>query len=263
MPESPWNARTPRRRAPTPLRPQGAKVSQVPAYPPSNPKPRARMRSQPAKLQESHREVEQPASRRTGREKPGKTSATLLVILAVLILAAAGAVISLMNAQHRLDGLVAERRNEEQQRLMAKQAHLGVRANSGFRDLIWKYANEYGISPSFVSAIIKCESSYQPGAVSSVSARGLMQIMPDTGVWLAGRLKINNYSPDLLFDPEFNIRMGTYYLSYLSDMFSGSPVMVAAAYHAGDNNVKHWALTRAADQKTISIDQIPMEKTKD
>ena len=99
-------------------------------------------------------------------------------------------------------------------------------------------------------------------AVSRVEARGLMQIMPDTGVWMAQRLKINSYRPDMLFDPETNIRFGTAYLAYLSDIFSGSPVMVAAAFHAGANNVKHWALNRAQDRKTIELEQIPTSDTR-
>jgi soluble lytic murein transglycosylase len=89
-----------------------------------------------------------------------------------------------------------------------------------------------------------------------------MQIMPDTGTWLASRMDIAGYAREMLFEPEFNVRMGTYYLAYLSDVFSGNPVMVAAAFHAGDNNVKRWALDRAPDGKTVTLDMIPTDDTR-
>jgi len=189
----------------------------------------------------------------------GRLSSLLLIALALLVLAGA---LSYARESGRLGALTAQREAEARRLQAWRDEHLNARRNSGYLETIRKYAKEYGIDPSFVSAVIKCESSFNPLAVSRVSARGLMQIMPDTGVWLAGKLGIEGYTPELLFEPETSIRMGAYYLAHLSNLFSGSPAMVAAAYHAGDGNVKAWALRHGEDMKTITVDQIPAEDTR-
>ena len=58
-----------------------------------------------------------------------------------------------------------------------------------------------------MAAVILAESSYNPQAVSSVNAQGLMQIMPETGEWIAGKFD-ETYVEGCLFDPETNIRYG-------------------------------------------------------
>lgn len=185
--------------------------------------------------------------------------ALAFVVLGIFLLRAT---LNYAGAKGEYQTLVNQRAEEDRRKQAHKDEHLNARANSGFLALVRKYAAEYQVSPSFVSAIIKCESSFNPRAVSRVDARGLMQIMPDTGPWLAERLKMTDYQAQMLFDPETNIRLGVSYLAYLSDVFSGNPVMVAAAYHAGDNNVKRWALNHAQDQKTITLEQIPTDDTR-
>ena len=262
--DSPWNVKSRRRRAPQSIAPQSAQVKHVPLKPPlsagqqAEPQPTARrrkLRRLPAR--------QQPQREEAPKQPRPKIPRVYLALAALLLVFALVSGIIFSGAKGRLDGLVAQREAEAQRIRNHKQEHFNARDRSGYHELIKKYAVEYGISPSFLSAIIKCESSFDARAVSRVNARGLMQIMPDTGTWLASRLNLKNYQPDALFDPETNIRFGTYYLAYLSDMFTGSPVMTAAAYHAGDKNVKHWALEHAADKKTIGIDQIPMGDTRD
>ena len=119
-----------------------------------------------------------------------------------------------------------------------------------------------GVLARSLSAIIARESHY-PQAESGVGARGLMQVMKDTGEWVAQRLGVQGYTYDRLYEPELNIRFGAWYLNYLSSHFSGNPVMIASAYHAGANNVKQWALNNAADQRNLTIDQIPKDNTRD
>ena len=267
MSESPWNVKNSRPSAPKPLSPQSAQVKHVPLNPPALPRRRAKPApknepsAQPRIPRQEPVKGVQVRSRRSSIKGKRPVSILFMCMIAVLAMSAAAAGIILASNQQKLEKLIMTRQAEEQRLLAHKQEHLNARGNSGYNDLIWKYALEYGVSPSFISAVIKCESSYNPSAVSRVDARGLMQIMPDTGIWLAGKLNMSNYQPDSLFDPETNIRFGAYYLAYLSDMFNGSPIMVASAYHAGANNVKLWALSRAEDMKTIGIEQIPMEDT--
>lgn len=264
MSNSPWNVKNRRRRAPQPLTPQSAQVKHVPLTPPaSDPVPTEAPRRRPRRVSKHQApQVNQAqAAPKPQRKRQPVSKVYLGIVAALLVFAIITGTLFLINRQ-RMNQLVEERAAEAQRILDFKQSHYRVRERSGYHDLIKKYAEEYRISPSFLSAIIKCESSYDARAVSRVNARGLMQIMPDTGTWLAGRMDLKNYQPDALFDPETNIRFGAFYLAYLSDMFAGSPVMVASAYHAGANNVKHWALTRAEDKKTITLDMIPMDDTR-
>ena len=109
-----------------------------------------------------------------------------------------------------------------------------------FRGIIEEMAAEYNLNPAFVSAIIRNESSFQPMAESAVGARGLMQLMPDTAQWIAGKLKTESYAFERMYDPESNIRFGCWYLRYLSNLFHGDPVCVSCAYHAGQGQVTAW-----------------------
>lgn len=132
-----------------------------------------------------------------------------------------------------------------------------------YRDLIEYYAAVNNIDPAFVAAIIKRESDYDPNAVSRLGARGLMQIMPENLDWLAGKVDLYDYTEDILFDAESNIKMGCWYLGYLSRLFNGDPITVACAYHAGQGNVRdHWLPKYSANGVSLTLDEIPMDDTK-
>ena len=75
------------------------------------------------------------------------------------------------------------------------------------------------------------ESSYDKTAISNKEARGLMQISPTTGQWAAEDLSIEDFSLDLLFEPEINIMIGTWYLNMLSDEFDHNIQLILAAYN--------------------------------
>ena len=122
-----------------------------------------------------------------------------------------------------------------------------------YKDLIEQYADANNLHPAFVEAIILNESSYRTDAVSSVGARGLMQMMPDTAQWIARKLDVSGYSFDRMYDAETNIRFGTWYLGYLSRLFRGDPVLVAAAYHAGQGEVTGWLSNPAMSEDGVTI----------
>ena len=69
-----------------------------------------------------------------------------------------------------------------------------------------------------------------------MGATGLMQLMPDTAKWIAGKLG-EEYSEDSLTNPETNIKYGTWYLRYLLDKYNGDETSAIAAYNAGHSNV--------------------------
>ena len=100
-----------------------------------------------------------------------------------------------------------------------------------------KYCDSYGVEQSTALAVIWAESRFDEGAISSQGAQGLMQVMPSTAKWLCQSLGIE-YRAGMLLEPEANVRLGVYYLSYLQNRFEGDSVI--AAYNAGEGNVRAW-----------------------
>jgi len=108
-----------------------------------------------------------------------------------------------------------------------------------FDDVIHVWSQERALDPALVASVIRAESRFCPAAVSARGAIGLMQIMPETGIWLASQIGIETFSTDDLFDPEVNVRFGTWYLKYLVDRL-GTLEMALQAYNAGPTNVERW-----------------------
>ena len=102
---------------------------------------------------------------------------------------------------------------EERRRLEAEAAERAQHPLY-YADTITAYADAQELDPALVAAVILCESSYDPKAESRLGARGLMQLMPDTAEWVAHKLGEDgaDYSFDNLYDPQTNIRFGTWYL---------------------------------------------------
>lgn len=130
-----------------------------------------------------------------------------------------------------------------------------------YKDMIVSCAQEYDLDPNLVCAVIATESRFSPEANSSRGAVGLMQIMPETGEWIAQKLKLEDYSQESLVDPETNIRMGTWYLHFLSERFEGDAVI--AAYNAGHGSVESWLGDAQYSSDGKILETIPYEETRD
>lgn len=133
----------------------------------------------------------------------------------------------------------------------------------GYKSMILEYSKEYNLDPYLVASIINVESKFDKDAISQKDARGLMQISPSTGKWASEVLEIENYNEDILFDPDTNIRIGTWFLSTLFKEFDGNLDLVLAAYNAGSGNVNKWL----SDEKYIddknNLAIIPFKETED
>ncbi|MDD5492157.1 MAG: lytic transglycosylase domain-containing protein [bacterium] len=127
-----------------------------------------------------------------------------------------------------------------------------------YGDILNKYAGIYKIDPLLIAAIINTESKFWTHAQSPVGAIGLMQIMPETGREVAGKLKIYNFHDHDLYVPEINIEIGCYYLAEIRKECGDDQVAMLASYNAGKNIVKNWKST--GQQLTIS--QIPYKETR-
>ena len=179
-------------------------------------------------------------------------------VLAALTGCLAWAAMSLNGADESLRRLRQERQDEKDRYEQTVRAHQ-VR----YRDLIERYAAEYEVNPAYVSAIIMQESGYDPRAVSSKGAMGLMQFMPSTFEWVAPNCGISKNDTDAVYDPEKAIKMGCYLLRYIcGKLGSDDPILVACAYHAGWGTVPSWIRDYSADGRTLTVAQIPKADTR-
>ena len=126
---------------------------------------------------------------------------------------------------------------------------------SRYADLIESSALEFGVDEAVVYAVAEVESHFNSKAKSSAGAIGIMQLMPETALWIAENLAIEDYKEEYLYLPEVNIRFGTWYLSYLFSVFD-EDWQVYAAYNAGVGTVKGWL-----EEKSFSKEDIPYPET--
>ena len=133
-----------------------------------------------------------------------------------------------------------------------------------YADEIRTYAHAHGMDPHLIAAVIRVESRFEPRSQSAKGARGLMQIMPETGAWVASQLGLEDFTPDDLYDPDINIRIGTWYLADLRETFAGDVVLMLAAYNGGRTNVRRWLEQHdlAAGDLADRLERIPFTETR-
>lgn len=127
-----------------------------------------------------------------------------------------------------------------------------------YAESVEKYAAEYDVPESVVYAVIKTESGFTPDAVSSKGAIGLMQITPDTFDWLCSKTG-DEANALLLYEPDTNIRYGTYFLSLLHNEYKAWDT-VYAAYNAGRGRVNSWLASEEYNNNG-RLKNIPYEET--
>jgi soluble lytic murein transglycosylase len=152
------------------------------------------------------------------RKQKTKQTRTLIIVLVFVIVICAATVISFAVAR------------------AAKKAAYPLR----YEQEITAQADKYGLTKSLVLSVMRTESSFRPTVVSAAGAIGLMQIMPETGKWIAGKIGMQDFDVVKLNDPETNIALGCWYLGYLMDLFDGDINAVLAGYNAGQNRVRGW-----------------------
>lgn len=128
-----------------------------------------------------------------------------------------------------------------------------------YEEYVLKCSEEFEVDPVLIFSVIKVESNFQPRATSNVGARGLMQLMSDAYDWVKFRLDDDSESFDDMYDPEINIKYGSYYLSFLMERYDGSIDLTAAAYHCGMGLVDSWLEDGTISAENFDVNDIPEE----
>lgn len=129
-----------------------------------------------------------------------------------------------------------------------------------YEEEVNKYCTMYNVETALVQAVMKEESKFNERALSASGAVGLMQIMPETGDWIAYTL---HDKPGDLYEVERNIRYGTWYLAELTNEFGGNKVLALSAYNAGRGTVWDWIEEFAWDKSFDEVNEIPYPETRD
>lgn len=118
--------------------------------------------------------------------------------------------------------------------------YLRTRYPLEYDHIVTAHARNYDLEPELVAAVIYAESRFDPEAVSSAGAVGLMQLLPETAKGIALRTGGDRFVVSDLRNPEINVRYGSWYLDHLRGRYDGDMRLTLAAYHAGPGNVDEW-----------------------
>lgn len=126
-------------------------------------------------------------------------------------------------------------------------------------------ARKFGIDPFWILSIMREESHFKPDTLSRSNAMSLMQILPNTGKWIAGKLGEKGFKKDNLWNTDLNIRYGSWYLRYLADLFNGDLYLASASYNGGQGNIqrKVEAGPFAGLPVLERLDRVPLPETRD
>ncbi|MEW5765569.1 MAG: lytic transglycosylase domain-containing protein [Acidobacteriota bacterium] len=124
-------------------------------------------------------------------------------------------------------------------------------------------SRESGLPPLFVCSVIRQESLWDPSAVSRSGALGLMQLMPPTARSAAASAGLQPFTPERACDPEWNVRVGSFYLASMLGRYRGRPHVALAAYNAGPRRADEWTARPGAPlEADLWIESIPFRETR-
>ena len=135
-------------------------------------------------------------------------------------------------------------------------------ANIPHLDEILYHSMEAGEDPALILAMIQTESRFRANAVSPKGAVGLMQVMPDTARWMAGRLDMGDFEDEKLYERAYNLQIGIAYMRYLRGQFPDSLPKAIASYNAGPARVRSWLDEGDWDGTVEGVEGIPYRETR-
>ena len=142
------------------------------------------------------------------------------------------------------------------------RAHWRIAYPAPFSDKVDRWAEERQIDAAFIYAIMREESGFNPHVESWANARGLLQLLDDTGQRMASQEGLSNFAPHRLYDPDTNIRLASAYMDDLGQRLDHHPALIAAGYNGGHGNVRNW-LDDADDLPfDLFVEDIPFGQTR-
>ncbi len=146
--------------------------------------------------------------------------------------------------------------------------HLSIsRAIAELSDLSFKrevniIASGLGVDPLLIFSLIKAESSFNPVAMSSIGARGLMQIMPYTALKLSSQIGDKSFKLEDLADPVTSVVYGSIYFNMLLKAYNNNIFVAIAAYNAGPDAVNQWLQGCHKCSTDDFVELIPFKETR-
>ena len=131
-----------------------------------------------------------------------------------------------------------------------------------FVSVIMRESERQNVDPYWVLSLIRQESAFNPGAVSSANAYGLMQLLPTTARSVSREMKLRSPATSHLQDPNLNIRLGTRYFADLLKKFGGQMEMALASYNAGPERVQEWVNEGGYGDNAEFVETIPFSETR-
>ena len=140
---------------------------------------------------------------------------------------------------------------------------IDLRFPLSYSDKIHENSEQQKLNPAIVFGLVRRESAFNEKARSPTGARGLMQIMPKTGKQIARDFNERWRGSNSLYNPEKNLKYGSYYYQKLLNKFDGNYALALAAYNAGPHRVKKWLPKDETMPADIWIETIPFHETRD
>jgi soluble lytic murein transglycosylase len=132
-----------------------------------------------------------------------------------------------------------------------------------YRDALDHYCAALGVDPRIVLSLARQESRFNPIAKSNASARGLLQLIPDTAEKLAKEESLDGFRLDDVYNPEIAVRLAARYVADLNKLFAGDPYAIAASYDAGEQSVERWIFRSGSKDTDRFVAEIAIPETKD
>ncbi|QCS63307.1 lytic transglycosylase domain-containing protein [Achromobacter denitrificans] len=144
-----------------------------------------------------------------------------------------------------------------------KEVDFSQRFIAPFEGRVTAKANAIALDPAWVYGLIRQESRFIMDARSHVGASGLMQLMPATAKWVAGKIGMSNFTPDSVNDFDTNTELGTNYLNMVLRDLNGSQMLASAGYNAGPRRPHNWRSTFSHPvEGAIFAETIPFNETR-
>ncbi len=173
-----------------------------------------------------------------------------------------------LNIGDNLDGLYMVSSLADREKPVEQQQYQGLKTQADywqtlypfpFESQITHWSQQNRLNPMLVTALIRQESRFEPQIKSTVGAAGLMQVMPETADFIAGKINAKGYN---LLNPDDNIKLGTWYLNHTHDEYSGNSMLAVASYNAGPGAVSEWLAQSKTRDPDEFVEAIPYDETK-